>query len=69
VWRRTWPALGLLVVACALTRVWFPDRYWRLVFHFDGLASWLVLLRDVALVAMLALVVVAIARPAPARSP
>jgi len=69
VWRRAWAALGLLVVACALTRAWFPDRYWRLVFHFDGLASWLVLARDVALVAMLVLVVTVIARPAPARSP
>jgi len=68
-WRRVWPALALLAVACALTRAWFPDRYWRLVFHFDGLASWLVLLRDVALVAILALVVAAIARPEPARSP
>lgn len=69
VWRRAWPALVLLVGACALTRAWFPDRYWRLVFHFDGLASWLVLLRDVALVALLVLAVAAIARPAPARSP
>jgi uncharacterized membrane protein len=68
-WRRVWPALALLVVACALTRAWFPDRYWRLVFHFDGLASWLVLLRDVALVGILALVVAAIARREPARSP
>jgi hypothetical protein len=69
VWRRVWPALVLLAVACALTRGWFPDRYWRLVFGFDGVASWLVLLRDGVLVVLLALVVAAIARPAPARSP
>jgi Glycosyltransferase family 87 len=69
VWRRAWPALGLVVAACALTRLWFPDRYWRLVLQFDELASWLVLVRDLALVAILVTAVAFIARPAPARSP
>ena len=55
--RRTWYALGLLVLACALTRGWFPDRYWSLVFTFDPLASWLVLLRDLTLLALLAVLV------------
>jgi Glycosyltransferase family 87 len=55
--RRAWPALALLVLACALTRGWFPDRYWSLVFTFDPLASWLVLLRDLTLLALLAVVV------------
>ena len=55
--RRTWPAVALLVLACALTRGWFPDRYWSLVFRFDPLASWLVLLRDLTLLALLAVLV------------
>lgn len=64
------PSLVALAAACALTRGWFPDRYWGLVFHFDALASWLVLARDVALVALLALALDAVRRrPAPARSP
>ena len=67
--RRSWPALALLVAACGLTRGWFPDRYWRLVFHFDELASWLVLARDLCLVALLVLLVGAVrARSAPAGS-
>ncbi len=55
--RRMWPALALLVLACALTRGWFPDRYWSLVFTFDPLVSWLVLVRDLTLLALLAVVV------------
>ena len=55
--RRTWPALSLLVLACSLTRGWFPDRYWSLVFTFDPFASWLVLLRDLTLLALLAVLV------------
>jgi hypothetical protein len=68
--KRLWPALGLVVGACALTRGWFPDRYWSLVFHFDELVSWLVLARDLALVALLGLLVAAVRSPgAEARSP
>jgi hypothetical protein len=68
--RRLWAALGLLATACALTRGWFPDRYWSYVFHFDQLVSWLVLARDLALVALLALVVAAVRSPGGApRSP
>jgi hypothetical protein len=52
--RRAFVAIAILVVACALTHVWFPDRYWRLVFHFDTVASWLVVARDFLLVALLA---------------
>jgi len=55
--RRTWPAVALLVVACILTRGWFPYRYWSLVFTFDPLVSWLVLARDLTLLALLAVVV------------
>lgn len=67
---RAWPALGGLALACALTRGWFPDRYWRLVFHFDPLASWLVLARDAVLVTLLVLLLASLrARAEPARSP
>ena len=47
-------ALVLTMLACALTAVWFPARYWELVREFDPLASWLVLLRGLTLVALLA---------------
>jgi hypothetical protein len=68
--RRLWPAVALLVVSCGLTRIWFPGRYWRLVFDFDGLASWLVLARDLCLVALLVVLVDAVrSQSGPARSP
>jgi hypothetical protein len=53
-------AIALTLVACALTRVWFPRSYWDLVKQFDPTASWLVLLRDLVLLAVLAVLV---ARP------
>jgi hypothetical protein len=62
--RRTWPAVTLLVIACALTRGWFPYRYWSLVFTFDPLVSWLVLARDLTLLALLVVLV----RPARERA-
>jgi Glycosyltransferase family 87 len=43
----------LLGVAMVTTQVWFPYRYWDLVLEFDAAASWLVLLRDLVLVALL----------------
>ena len=36
-----------------LTQLWFPYRYWELALHFRALESWLVLARDLALVALL----------------
>jgi hypothetical protein len=51
-------AITLLVVACALTRLWFPSDYWDLVKRFDPTASWLVLVRDLVLVAVFATLVV-----------
>jgi Glycosyltransferase family 87 len=51
------PALALLVVACGLTRGWFPGRYWSLVFSFDPLASWLVAARDLTLLALLVVLI------------
>ena len=55
--RRVWPALALLGLVCGLTRGWFPDRYWSLVFTFDPLASWLVVTRDLALIGLLVVLV------------
>jgi hypothetical protein len=37
-----------------LTQLWFPYRYLDLVYEFDARASWLVVSRDVVLVALLA---------------
>jgi hypothetical protein len=51
-------AAGFLLATCfVLTQVWFPYRYWRLALHFDAVASWLVLVRDLGLVALLAILV------------
>jgi hypothetical protein len=46
--------LWLLTAACAVTAVWFPARYWELVKEFDPLASWLVLVRGLLLLGLLA---------------
>jgi Glycosyltransferase family 87 len=61
-------ASGLLAAALVLTQLWFPYRYWELALEFDAAASWLVLARDLVLVA-LTLVLMARVRPGPARSP
>ena len=53
-------ATALMLVACGLTRWWFPSMYWDLVKQFDPEATWLVLLRDLVLLAVLATLV---ARP------
>jgi hypothetical protein len=50
-------AIALALVACGLTRLWFPRSYWDLVKQFDPTASWLVLLRDLLLLAVLAALV------------
>jgi hypothetical protein len=52
--RRGLVAGALLVVAFVLTQLWFPYRYWELVFTFDETASWLVLVRNLVLLALLA---------------
>ena len=46
-------ATALLLAALVLTQLWFPFRYWDLVREFDPFASWLVLVRDLVLVALL----------------
>jgi 8-oxo-dGTP pyrophosphatase MutT (NUDIX family) len=54
---------GLLVAALVLTQLWFPYRYWDLVFDRDEAASWLVLVRDLVLLGLLAALVWPSRRP------
>jgi hypothetical protein len=54
-------ASGLLLAAMILTHLWFPSRYWDFVF-LEGGPAWLVLARDLVLVALAALLWVAIRR-------
>ncbi len=55
--RRGLVAAALLAVALVLTQLWFPYRYWDLALRFDMAASWLVLARDLVLVALLIVLV------------
>jgi uncharacterized membrane protein len=64
--RRMW-ATFLLTLGLVLTQLWFPYRYWKLALEFDSLASWLVLARDLTLVALLVVLVRARGR-GPART-
>ncbi|HEX6491371.1 MAG TPA: glycosyltransferase 87 family protein [Gaiellaceae bacterium] len=64
--RRGLLASGLLGLALLLTQLWFPYRYWALAVDLDGTASWLVLARDLLLVALAA--VLAMPRREPVRS-
>ena len=61
-------ASALLVLACLLTRLWFPRTYWELVKSFDPTSSSIVLVRDVVLVVLFAVLVVRLRarEPAPA---
>ena len=54
---RRWGATALLACALVLTQLWFPYRYWDLVREFDPTVSWLVLARDLVLLAMLAVLI------------
>ena len=51
--RRGVAATGLLAGALVLTQVWFPYRYWDLVFDLDVVASWAIFGRDLLLLALL----------------
>lgn len=51
---------GLLALVLVLTQAWFPSRYWDLVAL--GPEAWLVLARDAALVALVALLVLGLSR-------
>jgi hypothetical protein len=50
--RRGLWASALLATALVLTQVWFPFRYFRLALHFEAGLSWVLLARDLALVAL-----------------
>jgi hypothetical protein len=52
--RRGLVASGALAAALVLTQLWFPFRYWRYVNDFAAFPSWVVLARDVLLVALAA---------------
>jgi hypothetical protein len=65
--RRSVAASAVLAAALVLTQLWFPYRYWELALEFDAAASWLVLARDLALVALVG-VLTAPAAAGPARS-
>jgi Glycosyltransferase family 87 len=60
--RRGLAASGLLALALLLTQIWFPIRYWDLV-AFEAFPSWVLLARDLVLVALLAVLI------APGREP
>ena len=56
--RRGRAASALLATALVVTQVWFPFRYWDLALRFDTAASWLVLTRDLVLVALFTTLIV-----------
>jgi uncharacterized membrane protein len=61
---RRWSANAMLAAALVLTQIWFPFRYWDLVRELDPRVSWLVLARDLLLVALLVTLAHAIRGPA-----
>ena len=54
---RRWSAAAFFVVALVLTQAWFPQQYWDYALGFDEKVSWLVLARDVVLLALLVVLV------------
>jgi hypothetical protein len=60
--RRGLGASALLGVALVLTQVWFPFRYFRLSLNFETGLSWVLLARDLTLVALTALLVIRLRR-------
>jgi len=66
--RRGLAASVLLGFALLLTQLWFPLRYWDLALHFAAFPSWLVLARDLVLLALLAVLLVREREPEAARS-
>jgi hypothetical protein len=53
--RRGLAAGGLLASALVLTQLWFPHHYWELALGLAPRESWLLLTRDLAVVALAAL--------------
>ena len=66
--RRGLVASALLALAMLLTQLWFPVRYWDLALHFRAFPSWLVVARDLTLLALLGTLLVREREPAAARS-
>ena len=62
---RRWRVAILYAVALVLTQAWFPKHYWSYALHFGEAVTWLVLLRDLVLVALL----VALLRPERSEAP
>jgi hypothetical protein len=65
--RRGLGASTLLGVALLLTQIWFPTRYFRLSLNFEAGLSWVLLARDLTLVALVAVLVVTLGRATAAR--
>jgi hypothetical protein len=55
---RRWSAQALFVAALVLTQLWFPSRYLDLAWGFDARVSWLLLARDLVVLALLAALLV-----------
>ena len=66
--RRGLAAGALLALALTLTQIWFPFRYFRLALHFEAGLSWLLLARDLTLVAIAALLALSLRRREPTHS-
>jgi hypothetical protein len=62
--RRGLWASALLLGALVLTQIWFPFRYFRLALHFEAGLSWVLLARDLTLVALALLLVTSLRRDA-----
>ncbi len=62
--RRGLWASGLLLLALVLTQLWFPFRYFRLANDFEEGLSWLLLARDLVLVALTVVLVTSLRRDA-----
>ena len=69
--RRGLRASLLLGSALVLTQIWFPFRYFRLSLHFEAGLSWVLLARDLTLIALVGVLTVTLRRRAatPRESP
>jgi len=50
---RRWSVAVLYAGALVLTQAWFPKHYWSYALHFSEAVTWIVLLRDLVLLALL----------------
>jgi hypothetical protein len=61
-------ASALLALALVMTQIWFPFRYFRLALDFDPGLSWLLLARDLTLVAIAVSIALSLRRREPAHT-